>query len=217
MKLSIFKCLKSNKQKETSLDDIVRIMRSSEHLRSICERRRELLQSGNKEEADFVKQALLPAFAPCAFLYGGRARTDVTGLTNLCFLDIDHITDEKIEKSMSILRNDIHTVLAARSVSNDGLHILARYCFKDMEQPWVGTMSQVRMNDVYGCVYRTIKMRYEELLSHIIGKEGGNMERLCVISFDENLHYNSDAEPLVIEYEKRKVNKRPQPYKILSE
>jgi hypothetical protein len=71
-------------------------------------------------------------------MYNGKARRDVTGLTDLCFLDIDHATDDEIERVMSLLRNDNHVVLASRSISNDGLHILIKYSFKDKEQPWIG-------------------------------------------------------------------------------
>lgn len=113
-------------------------MRSSERLHQLCERRKELLKDGNKREADLLKKNLIPAFAPCAIMYNGKARRDVTGLTDLCFLDIDHATDDEIERVMSLLRNDNHVVLASRSISNDGLHILIKYSFKDKEQPWIG-------------------------------------------------------------------------------
>ena len=216
MQVNIFSCLKDKTPKDTTLDNVVRIMRSSELLRQLCERRKELLKDGNKIEADIIKKGKIPAFAPCVLLYGGKRREDVLGLTDLCFLDFDHITDDEIERSISILSNDSHVVLAARSISSDGLHVLIRYSFKDMEYPRIGMMSQVRMNFVYGCVYRTMGMYYGELLSVKADKQGGNMERLCTISFDENLYYNNNAEPIVLEFEKRKVNKRHRPYNILN-
>ena len=145
MQVSIFSCLIDKTPKETSLEEIVRIMRSTERLRNLCERRRELIKSGNKFNADLIKRKLLPAFAPDALMYGGKARHNVTGLTDLCFLDIDHISYNEIEESMRLLYNDKHVVLAARSMSGDGLHFLVRYAFQDREQPWIGIMSHVRM------------------------------------------------------------------------
>ena len=75
-----------------------------------------------------MKITRFPAFTPCVVLYEGKTRQNVIGLTNLCFLDIDHMDQEKeIEEVLNNLRNDKNVVLASRSVSGDRVHILRRY------------------------------------------------------------------------------------------
>ena len=154
MRLSIFKNVLARSPQETELDDIVRIMQTSERLCSLCERRNMLMKEGKKAEADDIKKGMIPAFAPAAMMYEGKGRMNVTGLTDLCFLDIDHVTDEQILAAKGILRNDNHIVLVARSISNDGLHILVRYELQGMEQPWIATMGRNRMNHTYGSVFK---------------------------------------------------------------
>jgi hypothetical protein len=91
MRLTIFNSVKASRPQETELDDIVRIMMSSP---KICERTetcRQYLAKGNKKEADKIKITSFPAFAPCASFYEGKAKNNVIGLTDLCYLDIDHI------------------------------------------------------------------------------------------------------------------------------
>ena len=73
-----------------------------------------------------MKITLFPAFAPCAIFYDGKGRENVVGLTDLCFLDIDHIKEGQIREAMKNLNDDPHVVMASRSLSNEGLHILIR-------------------------------------------------------------------------------------------
>ncbi len=73
------------------------------------------------------KISRFPAFAPCAKFNGGSARKDVMELTDLCYLDFDHINKGKIREAMDILCKDPNVVMASRSVSDFGLHILVRY------------------------------------------------------------------------------------------
>ena len=99
-----------------------------------------------------MKISKFPAFAPCALFYGGKSRDHVIGLTDLCYLDFDRVEEEKrLIDAMSILRNDSNVVMASRSVSNEGLHILIRYKLKGMElPPQINSMTPKRMQVLYG-------------------------------------------------------------------
>ena len=107
--------------------------------------------------AEQTKLRCFPAFAPCALFYEGKSRDNVLGLTDLCYLDIDHIKEERlIEEAMDILRRDPYVMMASRSVSNEGLHILIRYQLKALETPpQRTTMSPDDMQGVYADVYYT--------------------------------------------------------------
>ena len=203
MRLNIFNNLLTKYPQETELDDIVRIMRDSERLHSLCQQRVALIADGKKKEADIIKKEKVPAFAPNAFLFDGKSRNHVIGLTDLCFLETDHISEEQIDRTMEVMRNDEHVVLALRSMSGDGLHFLIRYGFKDMEQPSYRNTKRGRMNHIYGAVFKTLKHIYQEKLDVRIDPSGANMERLCLISSDKNLYYNPNASPVVFLYEKK--------------
>ena len=209
MRLCIFSNLMAKYPRETDLNDIVKMMRSSERLQSLCEQRRELLAKEKRVDADRIKKKMIPAFCPGAFLFDGKGRNNVIGLTDLCFLETDHISEKRISKAMELLRKDCHTVLCLRSISGDGLHLIVRYRFKDMEQPSYHNMGKNRMNHTYGAVFMSLKKYYQGLLGVHIDSSGANMERLCLMSFDKDLHYNPDAVPLVFIYEQQNLRKKP--------
>lgn len=104
MRLCIFSNLMSKYPKETELDDIVRIMRTSKKLHALCEKYVMFLEKGNKQEQRNIKIRHIPAFVPSALLFDGKAQRNIIGLTNLCYMDIDHVDDDQINKAIEILR-----------------------------------------------------------------------------------------------------------------
>ena len=216
MKLSTFKKVTLKMPSDTELDDIINEMKANEGLRLRCEHFNILLKKGKVKEAKELKKKSLPAFAPAALLFDGKARGNVTGLTDFCFLDIDHITDEQIETAMALLRNDPHVVLTVRSTSVLGLHILVRYKLNGIEHPWIGNMGTNRMNHTYGSVFKTMRNHYQDILQLPIDKSCSNMERLCFFSYDPELYYNPTATPFVLQYIQQDLRKNPKSFHILN-
>ena len=124
-------------------------------------------------------------------------------LTDLCYLDFDNIKEEQqLIDAMNILRNDKNVLLASRSVSGEGLHILIPYKLKDMEQPpRRETMTPDEMQDLYANVYKYMADKYQEKLGLMPDYQAGHMERLYIVSYDPELYYNPNAESLIIEIE----------------
>ena len=216
MKLSTFKKVTLKMPFDKELDDIVSEMKTGEGLRLRCEHINILIKKGKTKEAKELKKKSLPAFAPAALLFDGKARGHVTGLTDLCFLDIDHITDEQIETAMALLRNDPHVVLAVRSTSVHGLHVLVRYKLDGVEHPWVGNMGTNRMNHTYGSVFKTLRKYYQDILQLPIDKACSNMEGLCFFSYDSELYYNPTATPFVLQYIQQDLKRKSKMLQILS-
>ena len=215
MRVTIFKSVKASWPQETELDDIVRIMMSSP---KICERTqtcRQYLAKGDKKEADKIKISSFPAFAPCASFYEGKARANVIGLTDLCYLDIDHIENERlINEALDILRNDSNVVMASRSVSGRGLHILVRYQLKGFEIPPQRTkMTPKTMQKVYGEVFEYLALKYQLKLGLEPDYHARNMGHVYIVSYDPDLYYNPNAETLVVDLKESIVNMETKPTK----
>ena len=198
--------------KETELDDIVRVMRSSSKLRALCEEYRKYKANGDKQGQLNIKRNKVPAFVPSALLYEGKGHRNIIGLTDLCFMDLDNLNEEQISMAMELLRKDDHVVLAMRSMSYKGLHFLVRYRFKDKEQPQITSMSYIRMSLTYSAVFNTLSLHYNNILHLPIDESGKNAVQTCNISYDEDLYYNPDAIPYTLIYEHQKVGKK---HKIL--
>lgn len=215
MRVTIFKSVKASWPQETELNDIVRIMMSSP---KICERTqtcRQYLAKGDKKEADNIKISSFPAFAPCASFYEGKARGNVIGLTDLCYLDIDHIENERlINEALDILRNDPNVVMASRSVSGKGLHILVRYQLKGFEIPPQRTnMTPKTMQKVYGEVFEYLALKYQLKLGLEPDYHAQNMGHVYIVSYDPDLYYNPNAETLVVDLKESIVNMEAKPTK----
>ncbi|MBO7144856.1 MAG: hypothetical protein J6W13_08510 [Salinivirgaceae bacterium] len=217
MRLNIFENIMAKKPKETELVRMVGIMKTSEKLHKLCSQRQKLLASNNKTDADAIKKKRIPAFAPAAFMFDGKRRNNVIGLTGICFLESDHMDSAKIQETMQRIENDSHILLALRSVSGDGLHIFIKYAFDGMEIPNYSAMSIDKMNRTYGAVFESLRNHYCQTLGITIDKSGSNMERLCIISYDPNLYCNLLAEPFIFKYEQQKKKGKPNVLKILNQ
>ncbi len=202
MRVSIFKNILAEKPQETELDKIVAIM---QHSNVLCKRtqtyRENFLWGRTKKLAKSQKKTLFPAFTPSAILKNGKSEQYVCGLTGLCFLDIDHIEDkEKREEIMQKLREDEHVVLASRSVSDEGLHVLIKYQLKDMEAlPDKESMTISEMKRLYELVFCHLAIVFFLKFGREVDSYLSYMGYKFLISYDADLYYNPDAEPVVID------------------
>lgn len=205
--------MKAVKLQKTELDKIVYMMQFSQEICARTQIYRQYLgwnkKNGKKKITKILKQmktTRFPAFAPCVVFNGSKSREDVIGLTDLCYLDIDHIKEAKhIREAMDKLSEDPYVVMASRSVSDNGLHILIRYKLKDMEKPLESvTMTPDEMQDVYNKVYSHLAETYFHKLRLESDLEAGHMEHLYIVSYDPELYYNPNAEPLMIDLNETK-------------
>lgn len=203
MHVNIFKSVKATWGQETELDKIVEMMQFSDEIRLRTLLYRKYKASDHKAEAEEMKITRFPAFAPCALLYGGKGKDHVIGLTDLCYLDFDHVKEEsRLIETMEILRNDRNVLMASRSVSNEGLHILIRYSLKGMEfPPQRVTTTSDEMQKIYGDVYDYLGAKYLDKLGLIPDYHAGHAARLYIVSHDPELYYNPNAETLTIDLE----------------
>ena len=207
MRVGIFKCVKAAKLQETELDRIVYMMQFSQEICTRTQIYRQYLEWNEQKKGKKnitrkmkeMKASRFPAFAPCALFYDGKSRENVVGLTDLCYLDIDHIKEGQIREAMKNLSDDPYVVMASRSLSNEGLHILIRYKLKDMEEPPQRvTMTPDEMQEVYAKVHSYFTIKYHQKLGLMPDLQAGHMEHLYIVSYDPELYYNPNAETMTI-------------------
>lgn len=212
MDVSIFKNLHTAKPQKTPLEKIVRMIQTSPILREYTEEARRHYAEGEKDKGDSIKKCRLPAFAPAGYLLDGKGRNNLVGLTGLCFIDIDHVDEERLEVGLSLLRADKHVLLAARSISGKGIHILIPYALwrEDPLVPLPATPG--KLNQIYGSVFKATAARYRGLLGLLTDNTAENAERLCLVSYDADAWYNPSASPIVYRYEFQKSGRKPKQY-----
>lgn len=153
-------------------------------------------QKGRKRKGDNIK-IQMPAFAPAAILDSGKSKDDVIDLTGLCFLDIDHISEEDAKKTVKLLSKDPFTRLASISVSGKGVHLLVRYTvnFGDYDYPFIS--SPERLRKLYKSVFIQLAKYYTQKLGLQVDMSGENAERICIVSHDPKIYYNAESRAYV--------------------
>ena len=133
-------------------------------------------------------------------LFEGKARNDVVGLTGFCFIDIDHIETCQMSTALDLLQQDRHVVIATTSISGKGLHIVVKYGIKGKQPlPQRVNMTPAKMQKMYKRVFDCIAKEYETKLGIKSDHQAGHMERLLILSYNPNIYYNADAEPILID------------------
>jgi len=163
---------------------------------------------GNKQVTNQIKRRETPSFVSSVLLYEGKGHRNIIGLTDLCYMDIDHLNEEQINEVMKSLSEDEHVVLAFRSMSGKGIHFFVKYRFKNMEQPQITTMSPKRMVETYFAVFNTLSLQYTNILHLSIDESGRNAVQSSNISYDEELYYNPQAIPYSLIYEPQKAGNK---------
>lgn len=201
MEVTIFRNLNSAKVYNTSLAKIVKMIRTSLLLQEFTVKARHYYSTGDKRKGDHIKKHALPAFAPAAYLLDGKGRVNLISLTGICFLDIDHVGVEVIDRCMAILGRDKHILMASTSISGKGLHILVPYTIQ-RDDPYASIPGDpAKLNKLYGRIFSSISNRYGQILGVPIDKSAMNAERLCLVSYDAKAIFNPNALPIEYRYQ----------------
>ena len=196
MEFSYFTRLTSRTPLTATMEKIVGRTRTSPAIIAQTNGARNWYQKGRKRKGDNIK-IQMPAFAPAAILDGGKTKDDVIDLTGLCFLDIDHISEEDAMKTVKLLSKDPFTRLASISVSGKGVHLLVRYIieFGDYDYPFISSPEKLRK--LYKDVFLHLAKYYTQKLGHQVDMSGENAERLCIVSHDPKVYYNTESSAYV--------------------
>ena len=226
MELSLFKGFTDTLPESITLDALVALMRTDESVRDITEKHRYYRDMGNMPSAKYYKHRM-PCFGVAARFAGGKRKEHIVALTGLSLVDIDHIAPDQMAAVLEKVRADEHTLLAYTTLSGQGLRILFRYvlnkttdCADCRDWPTDGNSTQ-QMNNPSNLdhlwldnkrdkqVFEQGNEYYRNLIHLEVDLQCKNVGRLSTIAHDENLYYNPEAVPFVIQYEEKKAVGRP--------
>lgn len=143
----------------------------------------EALRAMSKEDYSENKRHL-----PCVTFSGTflptRHDAHVQQYNQILCLDIDHVTAEVLADLQDALTLDRHVLAMFVSPSGEGLKVLVRV---DSET-----------KDHYSA-FECCRLYYKENYQVDLDVSGKNLARLCFISFDPDLFYNSEAIPFHVE------------------
>ncbi|WP_302611513.1 DUF3987 domain-containing protein [uncultured Parabacteroides sp.] len=156
------------------------VKRRSYDLIRITEEARKALLEGRKEVYDNSKKYSLPAITPHAYYPNGRKDQDEHTLSGIMMLDFDHQEHPEIlvEKAKEISG----VILACKSLSGEGIHLLVRYTPVD-EQRFAET-------------YQVCMDYFEYKLGVKADPACKNISRLMIVNYDPDAYCNPEANAL---------------------
>lgn len=189
MEISIFNGMTSKQPIPSLLENLVAFMKQDEKLRTLTEAYR---LTGNKEY-----KLESPLFAVACIFTGGKGMTNITKLTNLSLVDLDHVVPASeaqdpavVAQRMAELKQkviaDPHVLLCYITMSGNGLRIIYRYEI-DEAMPLDVQVKTYPQAFAMGNAY------FENLLGVEADSQCKNITRLSGTAFDPEVYFNPNA------------------------
>ena len=219
IQLSLFRGVHDTQPRPVALEEVVTMMRTDQSVRDLTEKHRYARATGDEQGASRYKK-MMTSFGVAALFEGGRRQQHIVELTGLSLVDIDHIPAERMGEVLALVRGDEHTLLAYTTLSGHGVRVLARYALNtsntsndndnvDVDLPSGRQLSSSLTSTLYKTAFLQINEYYQNLTGLPTDGQCKNVGRISTIAYDEELYYNPEATPFIIEPEEKKSVGRP--------
>ena len=193
MTISIFSNYTCCEARESTLDDVALMIACDNRLQSLTEAYRSTGTKTFKESC--------PMFAVACTFNGGKARRNVSALTGLAIVDIDHVEEADIGFMKEKAAADPHVVLSYVTISGKGLRIIFSY-------ELCNEMTLDEQCRYYSKVFTVGNAYYAELLGAECDLQCKNITRLSGMAYDPDLCYNPAAVPFTHDFIDSRWNER---------
>ncbi len=189
--ISLFRGYSDTESVETSLEEIVNIIKCDAALRDRTEKHRYYLQQDLRRDADREKSGC-SCFAVAVCFEGGKTREHICAWTGYTLVDLDHIAPERMAATLTLICADKHTLMAYTTISGHGIRIICR--IDDLNGAEKGKAFRQyakyfnQVNDYYSC---------------LVGFESDgqckNATRISGLASDPHVYYNPSAAAFVLQ------------------
>ena len=189
--ISLFRGYSDTESVETSLEEIVNIIKCDAALRDRTEKHRYYLQQDLRRDADREKSGC-PCFAVAVCFEGGKTREHICAWTGYTLVDLDHIAPERMAATLTLICADKYTLMAYTTISGHGIRIICR--IDDLNGAEKGKAFRQyakyfnQVNDYYSC---------------LVGFESDgqckNATRISGLASDPHVYYNPSAAAFVLQ------------------
>ena len=188
--ISLFKGYSDTHPQDSTLQEIVNLIRNDALVRDRTEKHRYYSHNGQKAAAAWEKAAC-PCFAVAVCFGGGKQAENITGWTSLALADIDHIDADRLPELIGRVRADKHTLLSYTTISGTGLRIIYRTdCL---------TTTPEKNRKVYSKIFEQGNHYYADLLGCECDLKCKNITRLSGLAHDPDVYFNPDAAAMPVE------------------
>lgn len=180
--------------KEITLQEVYKLITSSERLKTLTETVRRATENGDEKVYRMLKQQTLPYVTPCD-VFSYRKSDSLTGPSGLIVVDIDHLDSRReAEKLKRQLFDDLllRPVLAFTSPSGHGVKAFIPYDLARIPDTKQNTSENIHwaMNYVQAIYdfHSSHPDREDKKTNHSgkgVDRSGKDLVRACFLSYDE--------------------------------
>lgn len=180
--------------KEITLQEVYKLITSSERLKTLTETVRRAAENGDEKVYRMLKQQTLPYVTPCG-VFSYRKSDSLTGPSGLIVVDIDHLDSRReAEKLKRQLFDDLllRPVLAFTSPSGHGVKAFIPYDLARIPDTKQNTSENIHwaMNYVQAIYdfHSSHPDREDKKTNHSgkgVDRSGKDLVRACFLSYDE--------------------------------
>ena len=180
--------------KEITLQEVYKLITSSEHLKTLTETVRRAAENGDEKIYRMLKQQTLPYVTPCG-VFSYRKSDSLTGPSGLIVVDIDHLDSrQEAEKLKRQLFDDLllRPVLAFTSPSGHGVKAFIPYDLARIPDTKQNISENIHwaMNYVQAIYdfHSSHPDREDKKTNHSgkgVDRSGKDLVRACFLSYDE--------------------------------
>ena len=180
--------------KEITLQEVYKLITSSERLKTLTETVRRATENGDEKVYRMLKQQTLPYVTPCG-VFSYRKSDSLTGPSGLIVVDIDHLDYRReAEKLKRQLFDDLllRPVLAFTSPSGHGVKAFIPYDLARIPDTKQNTSENIHwaMNYVQAIYdfHSSHPDREDKKTNHSgkgVDRSGKDLVRACFLSYDE--------------------------------
>ena len=203
MKVNVFEGYFDTNPKESSLEDIVELIRSDALLRDRTLKHRYYKSQGLTAEAKTEKASCLN-FAVAARFREGKDIGHLYELTFMGMAEFDHLAPEEVQPLVETVRNDPHTLLDYISIGDTGVHVLFLYVVTNLTEA-----DRNRYADIYGAAFDVANEYYSRLTGKKTDLNCRKCTQLSGLAHDPKVHYQPDAVPFEVVLPPSSANRKP--------
>lgn len=180
--------------KEITLQEVYKLITSSERLKTLTETVRRATENGDEKVYRMLKQQTLPYVTPCG-VFSYRKSDSLTGPSGLIVVDIDHLDSrQEAEKQKRQLFDDLllRPVLAFTSPSGHGVKAFIPYDLARIPDTKQNISENIHwaMNYVQAIYdfHSSHPDREDKKTNHSgkgVDRSGKDLVRACFLSYDE--------------------------------
>ena len=194
MKVNVFRDYHDTNPKDSSLEEIVRIIREDASIKDRTEKHRYYRSQGLTQAATNEKHSCI-CFSVATLFKGGKTQKHIADWPGIGMVDFDDLDENQIDELIEKAKQDPHTLLVYKTISGKGIRILFLY-------DGTGAFSNLtdkQQKVIYEEAFKRANIHYRKLLKVMPDPKCKTCTQLSGVAHDPKVFYHPEAKPFLID------------------